>query len=123
MTRITCAELLKLSVEGQNVHNIRQEDGIIYFDIYRDGFDTETEGRIRQNDLEYIESFFASALQSRPFAKHLLQIFWLREVKFEMGSLRDDDKYVFIKGAFDLYGIDIDVETMEDEFYALLPRT
>lgn len=78
--------------------------------------------KISRCDLEDIENFFADALQSRPFAKHLLQILWIREVKFAMGTLRDEDIFDFIHGAFALYDIDIDDETAEYEFFELLDQ-
>ena len=119
MTEITRTDLLKLFARTQEIDNIRSNGGDICFDARNHTPYAETEKTIRLSDLEDIEDFFASVLHSRPFAKHLLQVLWIREVKFAMGALDEDDMYDFIHSAFDLYGIDIDKETTEDEFFAL----
>ena len=119
MTEITDG-LLELFIGKQSVKNVRLYDGSIHFDVCHDTGQKPDSRRIRQSDIEEIQGFFTSPLQSRPFAKHLLQILWIREFKFAMGSLQDDDLYDFIQGAFTFYGIDIDDETVEDELHELL---
>lgn len=44
----------------------------------------------------------------------------MREVKFAMGPLKEENMYDFIQSAFALYGVDMDEETVEYEFFELL---
>jgi hypothetical protein len=79
MTEIPRAVLLELFIGKQTFSNVRLNAGDINFDVCTSGLDTKTKKNldsrnITQSDLEDIEGFFASTLQSRPFAKHLLQI-------------------------------------------------
>jgi len=125
MTDITDPDLLDIFIGRQSIDNIRVESGNIVFDVCVSNPDTGTEKKpdsrnIGQDDLEAIQDFFASTLQSRPFAKHLLQILWIREVKFAMSSLSDGEACDFVQSAFALYGVDIDEETVEDELLELV---
>ena len=121
MTDITDPDLLDIFIGRQNIDNVRLNGGDIDFDVRTSDPNAETKsGSIRQSDIKDIAAFFSGTLQSRPFAKHLLQILWIREVKFAMNSLKDDDVYDFVQGAFTLYGVDIDEETVENELCELV---
>lgn len=125
MIENTTPDLLNVFIGRQNIDNRRlDDDGNIRFDL--SVLDTENEKTstprlVKRSDLENIENFFASTLQSCPFAKHLLQVLWIREVKFAMGVLKDEEVYSFIQRAvFTLYNIDLDADTAEHEFLELL---
>ena len=126
MTEITTPDFLDIFIGRQNIENICLDDvGNICFDLSRpcpngQAEKTPISHRIRRGDFEDITEFFSNTLHTRPFAKHLLQILWIREVKFAMGALKEEHIYDFIQGAFTLYGVDIDDETLEYEFFELL---
>ena len=120
MTEITYADLLEVFYDYRNVDKVRTDDSDIFFDLREPAPDSEKGRVIRECDVEDVRRFFSCSLQRRPFAKHLLQVLWIREVKYAMGPLNDDDFYNFAHKAFGFYGIGIDDETMEDELLGLL---
>ena len=124
MTEIPRTVLLELFIGKQTVSNVRLNAGSINFDVCEPDTETET-GKVdprtvSQGDLEDIAGFFSNTLQSRPFAKHLLQILWIREFRFNMGLLENSNMYDFIHDVFCLHGVDLDEETIQYEFFELL---
>ena len=124
MAEITRIGLFELFVGKQTLGNIDLNDGDIKFDVFVPDPDSETEKKfvshgIKRSDLEDIEGFFTDYLQSQPFVQHLLQILWIREVKFGMGPLEKDGMYDFLCKVLDLCGFMIDEEGVKNELIEL----
>lgn len=123
MTEIPYTAFLKLLFGKQTIDNIRLDGDDVLFDECVPDPDTETVRLVSRmiglSDLEDIAGFFASPLQSRPFAKHLLQILWIREDRFRMGPLEEDGMYRFLCGAFDICDANwVDAEILEDTIFS-----
>ncbi len=124
MTEITLADLVRTFFESQNVDNPHSDDdGNICFNVRKHDSNIDPKRIISKCDIEDVRRYFTCSLQSRPFAKHLLQVLWIREVIFKMGALKDEDVFTFICRALSLYGIDIDNETVDDELSELLSES
>ena len=116
-------DLLDVFIGRQNIDNdsIRLNDDGISFDLCARDSDDNTVKTIKRSDIEDVEDFFADSLQSRPFARHLLLLLWIREVKFKTKGLEEERVYDFFrKGVFAFHDIDLDEETLWNEFDELL---
>ena len=114
-------DLLDVFIGRQNIDSIRLNDDDISFDLYARDSDDNAEKTIRRSDVEDVEEFFADSLQSRPFARHLLLLLWIREVKFNTKGLKAENAYEFFyKGFLSLYDISVDEDTLWNEFEKLL---
>ena len=118
---ITLGDLAHVFFEGHNVDNVRfVDDGDVCFDVREHDPGAAPGRRIKGSDLEDIRRFFTYYLQTRPYANQMLQVLWIREVEFAMGALRKDDMCDFLLRAFEFYGLLIDEEELEYEFFDLL---
>ena len=115
MTEITDANLFKLFAGEQSIDKMRLFREDIHFCEYM--FDPDTEQieprhrSIVRSDFKDIKRVFTS-MRSCPTTEYLILILWIREVKFKMDSLPDADKLGFVKKAFDLNGINIDIDVV-----------
>jgi len=116
-------DLQDVFIGRPNIDNdsIRLNNNEISFDLCACNSDDNVEKIVKRSDIEDVEEFFADSLQSRPFARHLLLLLWIREVKFKTTGLEKERVYEFFhKGVFALHDVDLDEETLWDEFDELL---
>ena len=104
----------------RNVNNIHPDGDDICYDVDEYEPDTDPERRVGGGDIEEVRRFLNCSLQTRPYANQLLQLLWIREVKLEMGALRRSEMFDFLLPAFELYGLLLDEEILEYEFFELL---
>ena len=93
-------DLLDVFIGRQNIDSIRLNDDDISFDLCARDSDDNAEKTIRRSD---VEEFFADSLRSRPFARHLLLLLWIREVKFNTKGLKAENAYEFFTKVFYLF--------------------
>jgi len=124
MTKITDGKLFTLFTGQQDPDRIIRNGAELVSCVHRLNFDTEEmephHCSIGLEDLEDIKDIFSSnVLKSLSHAEYLLLILWIREFMFIVGSLPDNDRFGFVKNVFALSGIEINEETMGEEFRVL----
>ena len=124
---VTDTDFFDIFIGRKRIDEIRMNDeGNCEIILREHGCDTKPEHNheprvISKIDIESVKGFFVGTFQSRPFARPLLLILWIREVMFLMGALKNEEVYDFIQRAvLELYGIEMDDETVDEEFLELL---
>jgi len=127
MTELNRIEVLEHFIGKQNIVDTRWSKGYINFEAHSPIKTTGTTIRsIKDSDLDDIKDIFTGVLRSRPFTDRLLWLLWVREVKLNLGALKEEDMLSFVHCAYVLDNDKIDIDkivrgfdTLEQKEYLL----